>query len=298
MNRYYVIIPEGHIKYYAPSENEVRRVFPEATDIDLIQDTIYEHFVNIIHNRAVQEFGKGRWIIDTVFGKMKYQQFYDPNEPYKPLDGCKYRLADSVGYTFPLLWSLSNPEEFYNTYIKITTPEKTCWDRINYLEWAKIKKEGHFWKTKIKSEQGWFWVNCKGEVYEVDNQRKEAKDLWKKFKDNPDTVKIKYWIQSCYPSFGYFANRSEYEAWLNRQTNIKVEYAGNLLPPNPDLAKNVFKLPWYPVPQSPFTDWRIAQLWKNHMANDMGMRPWIKTGEPYSLETLIKLVKEIRENAF
>lgn len=297
MNRYYVTIPEGHIKYYPPSEQEVKRVFPEANEITPLDNTDHLYFVEQIQDQIEQELGKGRWIIDTVFGKMEYQQFYDPDEPSEPLDGCKYRLIDSVGHTFPVTWQLSTPEDFYNVYMKIVQPEITGWERYNYLEWAKLKKDGYFWKTKIKSEQGWFWVNYRGEVYEVDNQRKAAKDLWKKFKNNPDTVKIKYWIQSCHPSFGYFANRNEYETWFDRQINTKVEYVEKALPPNPDLAKNVFKLPWYPIPQSPFTDWQIAQLWKNHMANDMGMRPWIKTGEPYSLETLIKLVKEIKENA-
>lgn len=33
MNRYYVAIPEGRIKHYAPSEQDVKHVFPEATEI-------------------------------------------------------------------------------------------------------------------------------------------------------------------------------------------------------------------------------------------------------------------------
>lgn len=40
MNHYYVTIPEGCIKYYAPSEQDVKRVFPEATEITLLDDTI------------------------------------------------------------------------------------------------------------------------------------------------------------------------------------------------------------------------------------------------------------------
>ena len=198
MNRYYVTIPEGRIKYYAPSEQEVKRVFPEATEITPFDDTNHLYYVEKIQSQAEQELGKGRWIIDTIFGKIEYQQFYDPDEPDKLLDGCKYKLTKPIGYTYPILWSLSSPKDFYDTYLKIAPPMTTNWTRCNYLEWAKIKKNGRFRKTKVKDDNGWFWVNDNGEVYEVDNQRKEAKDLWKKFKDNPDTVKVKYWINGCW----------------------------------------------------------------------------------------------------
>ena len=190
MNRYYVTVPEGRIKYYAPSEQEVKRVFPEATEITPFDDTNHLYYVKKIQDQAERELGKGRWIIDTVFGEMEYQQFYDPDEPSKPIDGCKYKLTKPIGHTFPILWSLSNPEDFYMTYMKIAQPTITNWTRCNYLEWAKIKKDGHFRKTKVKDDNGWFWVNDNGEVYEVDNQLKEFKDRWKKYKDNPDTVRV------------------------------------------------------------------------------------------------------------
>ena len=294
MNRYYVTIPEGRIKYYAPSEQEVKRVFPEATNIDLIQDTIHEYFVEQIQDQAEQELGTGRWIIDTVFGKMEYQQFYDPDEPSKPLDGCKYKLTKPIGYTFPILWSLSNPEDFYMTYMKIAPPTITNWTRCNYLDWAKIKKNRHFCKTKVKDNDGWFWVNDKGEVYEVDNQCKETKDLWKKFKDNPDTVKVKYWISGAWGKIVYFANYEEYEAWLDKQVNTKVDYVGNALPPNPDLANNVFKLPWYPIHQSPFSDHQTAVMWLDKMKQDKGLMNFARMNNPYTIETLEAIVKEVR----
>ena len=294
MNHYYVTIPEGHIKYYAPSEQEVKRVFPEATNIDLIQDTIHEHFVNMIHDRAIQELGKGRWIIDTVFGEMEYQQFYDSDEPSKPIDGCKYKLTEPIGYTFPILWSLSNPEDFYDTYMQISSPTITNWTRCNYLKWAKIKKDGHFSKTKVKDDNGWFWINDKGEVYEVDNQRKEAKDLWKKFKNNPDTIKVKYWTNGCWGEIAYFANYEEYKVWFDKQVNTKVDYVGNALPPNPDLANNVFRLPWYPIYQSPFTDHQTAVLWFDAMKQDRELMTFARWNNPYTIETLEQIVKEIR----
>ena len=250
--------------------------------------------VEQIQDQAEQELGKGRWIINTVFGEMEYQQFYDPDEPSKPIDGCKYKLTKPIGYTFPILWSLSNPEDFYMTYMKIAQPTTTNWTRCNYLEWAKIKKNGHFRKTKVKDNNGWFWVNDKGEVYEVDNQCKESKDLWKKFKDNPDTVKVKYWISGAWGKIVYFANYEEYEAWLDKQINTKVDYVGNALPPNPDLAKNVFRLPWYPIHQSPFTDHQTAVMWLDAMKQDRDLMVFARWNNPYTIETLEAIVKEIR----
>ena len=294
MNRYYVTIPEGRIKYYAPSEQEVKRIFPEATEITPFDDTNHLYYVKKIQDQAEQELGKGRWIINTVFGKMEYQQFYDPDEPDKLLDGCKYKLTKPIGYTFPILWSLSSPKDFYDTYLKIAPPTTTNWTRCNYLEWAKIKKNGHFRKTKVKDDNGWFWINDKGEVYEVDNQRKEAKDLWKKFKDNPDTVKVKYWISGCCGKNAYFANCAEYEAWFDKQINTKVDYVGNALPPNPDLANNVFKLPWYPIHQSPFSDHQTAVIWLDKMKQDKGLMNFARMNNPYTIETLEAIVKEVR----
>ena len=294
MNRYYVTIPEGRIKYYAPSEQEVRRVFPEATDITPFDDTTHLYYVEKIQSQTEQELGKGRWIIDTVFGKIEYQQFYDPDEPDKLLDGCKYKLTKPIGYTCPILWTLSSPKDFYNTYMKIALPMTTNWTRCNYLEWAKIKKDGHFRKTKVKDDNGWFWVNDKGEVYEVDNQHKEAKDLWKKFGNNPDTVKVKYWTNGCWGKNAYFANCAEYEAWFDKQVNTKIDYVGNALPPNPDLAKNVFRLPWYPILQSPFTDHQTAVMWLDIMKQDRDLMTFTQWNNPYTIETLEAIVKEVR----
>ena len=294
MNRYYVTIPEGRIKYYAPSEQEVRRVFPEATEIMPFDDTNHLYYVKKIQDQAERELGKGRWIIDTVFGEMEYQQFYDPDEPDKLLDGCKYKLTKPIGCTFPILWSLSSPKDFYDTYLKTAPPMTANWTRCNYLDWAKIKKDGHFRKTKVKDDNGWFWVNDNGEVYEVDNQRKEAKDLWKKFKDNPDTVKVKYWISGCCGKNAYFANCAEYEAWFDKQINTKVDYVGNALPPNPDLAKNVFRLPWYPIHQSPFTDHQTAVMWLDKMKQDKGLMGFARLNNPYTIDTLEAIVKEVR----
>lgn len=284
------------MKYYAPSEQEIKRVFPEATNIDLIQDTIHEHFVNIIHDRATQELGKGRWIIDTVFGKMEYQQFYDPDEPSKPLDGCKYKLTEPIGYTFPVLWSLSNPEDFYDTYMRITQPATTNWTRCNYLEWAKIKKDGHFRKTKVKDKDGWYWINDKSEVYEVDIQPKGFKATWKKYKDNPDTVKVE--TQNCIGEshFIYFANNAEYEDWAKCNEDVVILSVKNALPPNQDLAKNVFKLPWYPIHKSPFTDHQTAVMWLDVMKQDRELMTFARWNNPYTIEMLEALIKEIRND--
>lgn len=294
MNRYYVTIPEGRIKYYAPSEQEVKRIFPEATDITPFDDTIHLYYVEQIQDQAEQELGKGRWIINTVFGEMEYQQFYDPDEPDRLLDGCKYKLTKPIGYTYPILWSLSSPKDFYNTYMKIAPPMTTNWTRCNYLEWAKIKKDGHFRKTKVKDDNGWFWVNDKGEVYEVDNQLKEFKNRWKKYKDNPNTVRVEIENYFGKSKFIYFTNNTEYEDWAKHNEDEVVLSVKNALPPNPDLAKNVFRLPWYPIRQSPFTDHQTAVMWLNAMKQDRELMTFARWNNPYTVEMLEQIVKEIR----
>ena len=294
MNRYYVTIPEGRIKYYAPSEQEVKRVFPEATEITPFDDTIHLYYIEQIQDQAERELGKGRWIINTVFGEMEYQQFYDPDEPSKPIDGCKYKLTKPIGYTFPILWSLSNPEDFYMTYMKIAQPTITNWTRCNYLEWAKIKKDGHFRKIKVKDDNGWFWVNDKGEVYEVDNQLKEFKDRWKKYKDNPDTVRVEIENYFGKSKFIYFTNKAEYEEWAKHNEDEVVLSVKNALPPNPDLAENVFRLPWYPIRQSPFADHQTAVMWLDKMKQDRDLMVFARWNNPYTIETLEAIVKEIR----
>ena len=294
MNRYYVTVPEGRIKYYAPSEQEVKRVFPEAIEITLLDDTTHLYYVKKIQDQAERELGKGRWIIDTVFGEMEYQQFYDPDEPDKLLDGCKYKLTKPIGYTFPILWSISSPKDFYNTYMKIASPTTTSWTRCNYLEWAKIKKDGHFRKTKVKDDNGWFWVNDNGEVYEVDNQLKEFKDRWKKYKDNPDTVRAEIENYFGKSKFIYFTNKAEYEEWAKHNEDEVVLSVKNALPPNPDLAKNVFRLPWYPIHQSPFSDHQTAVMWLDVMKQDRDLMVFARWNDPYTIDTLEAIVKEVR----
>ena len=294
MNRYYVTIPEGRIKYYAPSEQEVKRIFPEATEITPFDDIPHLYHVKKIQSQAKQELGKGRWIIDTVFGEMEYQQFYDPDEPDKLLNGCKYKLTKPIGYTFPILWSLSSPKDFYDTYLKIALPTTTNWTRCNYLDWAKIKKNGHFRKTKVKDDNGWFWVNDKGEVYEVDNQLKEFKDRWKKYKDNPDTIKAEIESHAGWSKYIYFASKAEYEEWARRNEDEVVMSTRNALPPNPDLAENVFRLPWYPIHQSPFSDHQTAVMWLDKMKQDRDLMVFARMNNPYTIETLEQIIKEIR----
>ena len=294
MNRYYVTVPEGCIKYYAPSEQEVKRVFPEATEITPFDDTTHLYYVKKIQDQAERELGKGRWIIDTVFGKIEYQQFYDPDEPDKLLDGCKYKLTKPIGYTFPILWSLSSPKDFYDTYMKIAPPTTTNWTRCNYLEWAKIKKNGRFRKTKVKDDNGWFWVNDNGEVYEVDNQLKEFKNRWKKYKDNPDTVRVEIENYFGKSKFIYFTNKAEYEEWAKHNEDEVVLSVKNALPPNPDLAKNVFRLPWHPIHQSPFTDHQTAVMWLDAMKQDKGLMGFARLNNPYTIDTLEAIVKEVR----
>ena len=294
MNRYYVTIPEGRIKYYAPSEQEVKLVFPEATEITPFDDTNHLYYVKKIQDQAERELGKGRWIIDTVFGEMEYQQFYDPDEPDKLLDGCKYKLTKPIGYTFPILWSLSGPKDFYDTYLTTAPPMTANWTRCNYLDWAKIKKDGHFRKTKVKDDNGWFWVNDNGEVYEVDNQLKEFKNRWKKYKDNPDTVRVEIENYFGKSKFVYFANNAEYEDWAKHNEDEVVLSIKNALPPNPDLAENVFRLPWYPIRQSPFTDHQTAVMWLDVMKQDRELMTFAQWNNPCTVEMLEKIVKEIR----
>ena len=294
MNRYYVTVPEGRIKYYAPSEQDVKRIFPEATEITLLDDTAHLYYIEQIQDQAEQELGKERWIINTVFGEMEYQQFYDPDEPDKLLDGCKYKLTKPIGYTFPILWSISSPKDFYNTYMKIAPPTTTNWTRCNYLEWAKIKKNGRFRKTKVKDDNGWFWVNDNGEVYEVDNQLKEFKDRWKKYKDNPDTVRAEIEDYFGKSKFIYFTNKAEYEEWAKHNEDEVVLSVKNALPPNPDLAKNVFRLPWYPIHQSPFTDHQTAVMWLDKMKQDRDLMVFARWNDPYTIDTLEAIVKEVR----
>lgn len=284
----------GGIKYYAPSKQEVKRVFPEATEITPFDDTIHLYYVEQIQDQAEQELGKGRWIINTVFGEMEYQQFYDPDEPSKPIDRCKYKLTKPIGYTFPILWSLSNPEDFYMTYMKIAQPTITNWTRCNYLEWAKIKKDGHFRKTKVKDDNGWFWVNDNGEVYEVDNQLKEFKNRWKKYKDNPDIVRVEIENYFGKSKFIYFTNNTEYEDWAKHNEDEVVLSVKNALPSNPDLAKNVFRLPWYPIHQSPFTDHQTAVMWLDAMKQDRELMTFARWNNPYTIDALEAIVKEVR----
>lgn len=296
MNRYYVTTPDGRITYYASSEYEVEQVFPEAISIKSLDDDSHKYFVDMIHDNAKHEWGKGRWDVDTVFGRMEYWQFYDPDEPGKPLDLCKYRLATSIGYTFPVTWTLSTPEEFYSTFLSIPAVEPHGWTRINYKEWAVVKKEGYYWRAKTKNEYVQFWINSKGEAYEIYNQPKTSKDLWKKFKDNSDTVCAEIAIHAGLSRRIYFANYAEFEDWADHNQSERVICTKNALPPNPDLAKNVFRIPWYPIRQSPFDDYNTAKLWNSVIMQDKQFMQFTHGCEPYSLDILMSLVKEIRND--
>ena len=134
----------------------------------------------------------------------------------------------------------------------------------------------------------------KGEVYEVDNQLKESKDRWKKYKDNPDTIRAEIEVHAGWSKYIYFANKAECEEWATRNEDEFVMSTRNALPPNPDLANNVFKLPWYPIHQSPFSDHQTAMMWLDKMKQDKGLMGFARMNNPYTTETLEAIVKEVR----
>ena len=94
--------------------------------------------------------------------------------------------------------------------------------------------------------------------------------------------------------FVYFANNAEYEDWARRNEDEVVMSTRNALPPNPDLAENVFRLPWYPIRQSPFTDHQTAVMWLDVMKQDKDLMTFARFTNPYTIETLEAIVKEIR----
>ena len=89
-------------------------------------------------------------------------------------------------------------------------------------------------------------------------------------------------------------NNAEYEEWAKRNEDEDVLSVKNALPPNPDLAKNVFKLPWFPIHQSPFTNYQTAIMWFDMMKQDKGLMAFARWNQPYAVETLEALVKEVK----
>lgn len=175
MNHYYVTIPDGTLKYYAESEDAVKKSFPDATDIKPCRDLEYLNYVAEIKARS-KVYNSGLWIVDTAFGKYYYRQFADNNEY---LDGCEWRKVDATGYVLPVLWTLDTPKKFFDAFLKPEYYEvkDISWTRIDYLEWAKVKKQGGFKALKIIDPVNKFryWANPQGVIYEIDKQHSNIK---------------------------------------------------------------------------------------------------------------------------
>lgn len=268
MNRWYVTFPEGIIKFYADTAEHVKEIFSDAIAVDPCDDPEYLYYVEEILNSSLRTIKPNFYIIHTRFGDFIYNQFVD--EQGNKLDGGKWRRVEALRTIAPLLWDLGSPKMFYDKYLADEYNEVTFvdsrWARIDYLEWAKIKKQSGFKALKVPNPfLVKFWCNPQGIVYEVDRQLSIHKKAWKDYKENP------------------------------------AAFAGTKPPFNPDLSKNCFRLPYIPILNQNISIHDMASLWqkrmKDEMENNMDYRVFCRGEMNCSTELLEKIIEEAR-NAF
>lgn len=267
MNRWYVTLPEGIIKFYAETAEFVKRIFPDATAIDPCGDPEYLYYVEEILNHVTRMIKPNFYIVHTQFGDFIYNQFVD--EDGNKLDGGKWRRVEPLHTITPFLWNLGDPKMFYDNYLSPENYEikNTSWIRVNYLEWAKIKKRSGFKALKVADtfygEK--FWCSPHGVVYEIDKQPSDSKKAWQEYKKNPSA----------------FANTKS--------------------PYNPDLSKNCFRMPYVPILNQNISIHDMASIWQKRMHEELGnnidYRVFCRGKVPYSVEFLEKIIEEAR-NAF
>lgn len=268
MNRWYVTFPEGIIKFYADSAEHVKRIFPDAIAVDPCDDPEYLYYAEEILNHVTSTIKPNFYIVHTWFGDFIYNQFVD--EDGNKIDGGKWRRVEPLRTIVPVLWDLGNPKMFYDKYLADydeIAPFGSRWTRIDYLEWAKVKKRGRFKALKISNpvDKSKYWANAQGVVYEIDRQNSKAKKAWQEYKSNP-------------------------MAFANAKT-----------PYNPDLSKNCFRMPYVPILNQNISIHDMALIWRKRMheelSNNIDYRVFCRGKVCYDVEFLEKIIEEAR-NAF
>lgn len=234
MNRWLV---DGQIKIYADTRDKVYALFPEALSVEPYEDNSYLEIVDTIKSKAIKSYAdyKGNYVyhiphLDSYI-KVKLLQH---NGEY--LDGIMYQRWDTLGLTYPVLWSLSSVKDFYDTFISELNdaePFPTEFVSMKYIKKSKAVKI-------INKKNISVWADKDGYIYYSDKfslPNKKNKEEYALFHDNGDAVLAKMIFYSD-TTTRWYDNESELLRVFNEK---KKDYPAAYATPRYEILKRGYK---------------------------------------------------------
>ena len=234
MNRWLV---DGQIKIYADTRDKVYSLFPEALSVELYEDNSYLEIIDIIKSKAIKSYAdyKGDYVYHiphlNSYIKVKLLQH---NGEY--LDSVMYQRWDTLGLTYPVLWSLSSVKDFYDTFISEENDPESL--PVHFVSMKYIKKSK---AVKIINKKNIsVWADKDGYIYYSDKfslPNKKNKEEYGRFHDNADAVLAKMIFYSD-TAIRWYDNESEFLRVFNEK---KKDYPAAYATPRYEILKRGYK---------------------------------------------------------
>lgn len=255
MNRWVVKIPDSGrvLKYYANTADDVRRIFPDAISIRQISDDTYIEFVGKISDISSQRMldykGREVWEIPYNGGRILYRQFVDDNGDY--LDGCEFQRWDINRKVLPLLWTISTPRDFFESFLDDEIPqvETQVFVSINELKRRHAKK---IWNKDGVA----YWEDPNGLFYQADKAclpTKKDREFWQEFNGNSNAVFASWGTEVAFRKRRWFSSIEAFMEFFSKEAENLPPAMGTLRyeilrkgykRPHPDDRKLVLSLPY------------------------------------------------------
>lgn len=267
MKRFNVVTQNGTMRLYYPSIQEAKVAYPDAI-ISENADTSFLSYVEKIHSLSTDNLlnyhGGQVWKIPYHNSHILYRQFMDEDEY---IDGCEYQRHDNVGYTEPIMWNMSTPQEFYERFLceeHIELPIEV----ISFKEIKQLKAK-KFWNKNNKA----YWYDSNGYFYcadKCDLPNKNKKDDWAKFGGNKEAIFVGYGTEIALRKYEWFESKAVFDAFWNEhikehnpaygtlQYEIKRKGYYTLAPED---RRVIFRLPWFDVNKERGNTHEIARTW-------------------------------------
>lgn len=209
--RYIVTFPNSsRLKFYCQPE-EIRKIFPEAINIEEDNDRSFEEYIKKIkavsYGTLLDAQGREHWKIPYNNGFVLYRQFVDESDG-SYLDGCIYQRFDNIGTTMPCLKDISNPQKFYKLFVEDDSQSD---GKITIVSPKYVKRQ----KAKVVyNKDGYrFWRDDDGRFYAARKEwlpSKYDKDEYMRFHDNDSAIFVSYGTEVAFRTVRWYDGTDEF----------------------------------------------------------------------------------------
>lgn len=213
------------MRLYYNNIDEAHERFPDAV-ITIDRDKSFVKSVEKIKAFTEATFCDYRrrevWQIPYSGRFILYRQYVDGDEY---LDGCEYQRWDNLIGTTPVGWTVSNPKEFEELFLK-EKPSRSDELFVSQKEIKKRKAQKFYNKNnKIywRDNEGFFY---KANKYDLPD--KKAKEEYERFKGNQEAVFVWYGTEPAFGKREWFDGMDSFMDFFEEKKQNNPHYLADL----------------------------------------------------------------------